>query len=269
MTDYYSTLGVARDANADEIKRAYRKLAGQHHPDREGGDKAKFQQIQEAYATLGDEQKRAQYNSPQPEGFHFEFGGPQGFDFENIFSMFGQRFQGGGPRPGGPQYARSQSTRMSLWVKIEDVASGGKRAVNVGTQHGTMTIEIEIPLGINDGDHVQYAGIGPQGTDLIVQFRIHPNPKWARNGLNLTTEHSVPVWDCILGGAIPITDILGNQIMLTLPARTQPGSLLRLKGKGLPDRSGQVGDLLVRIQARIPEYIDPDLIEKIRTVHTK
>jgi curved DNA-binding protein len=267
MTDYYQTLGVHRGASPEEIKKAYRKLAGQHHPDREGGDKAKFQQLQEAYNTLSDDSKRAQYDNPN-QGFHFEFGGPQGFDFENIFSMFGQRFTGG-PRPGGQQYARAQSTRMSLWVKIEDVASGGKRTVNVGTQTGTMTIEIDIPLGINDGDHVQYGGIGPQGTDLIVQFRIHPNPKWQRNGLQLTTEHNVSIWDCILGGDIPLNDILGNQLMITIPPRTQPGSLMRLKGKGLPDRHGQVGDLLVRIQARIPEYIEPELIDQIKSIHQK
>lgn len=268
MTDYYQTLGIERGASADDIKKAYRRMAAKHHPDREGGDKAKFQTIQEAYAVLGDDVKRTQYDNPN-QGFSFEFGGPQGFDFDSIFSMFGQRFQQGGPRPGTNQQSRPQHTRMSLWVKLEDVASGGKRTVNVGTQHGTMTIEIDIPLGINDGDHVQYAGIGPQGTDLVIQYRIHPTPKWNRNGLNLTTEHIVSIWDCITGSDIPLTDILGNQLMLTLPARTQPGSLLRLKGKGLIDRNGQVGDLLVRVQARIPDYIDPTLIDQIKSIHQK
>jgi DnaJ-class molecular chaperone len=269
MTDHYATLGVDRGATPDDIKRAYRRMASINHPDK-GGDKNKFQEIQKAYETLSDPNSRAQYDSPQPQGFSFEFGGgPNGFDFDNIFSMFGQRFNNGGPRPGGPQYARSHSTRMSLWVKIEDVAAGGKRTVNVGTQHGTMTIEIDIPLGINDGDHVQYLGIGPQGTDLVVQFRIHPNPKWNRNGLNLTTDQSVSIWDCILGGDIPIVDILGNQISLSIPARTQPGSLLRLRGKGLTDRNNQTGDLLVRIQARIPEFIDAAVIDQIKLLHKK
>lgn len=268
MTDYYSILGVARGADADEIKRAYRRLAGQHHPDREGGDKAKFQQIQEAYATLSDNQKRAQYDSPQSQGFHFEFGGqPGGFDFDSIFSMFGQRFQQG--HPAHAQQARPTQTRISLWVRLEDVAAGGKQTVALGTQHGTMNIEIEIPFGINDGDHVQYARIGPNGTDLIISYRIHANAKWSRNGLNLTVDHPVSVWDCLIGGETTVTDILGNNLTLTIPALTQPGSLLRLKGRGMAARQGPAGDLLVRIVARMPNSIDPVLAEQIRTIAQK
>ena len=90
MSDHYSTLGVAKTATQDEIKKAYRKLASQHHPDK-GGDTKKFQDIQTAYETLGDEQKRSQYDSPQPQGVHFEFGGPGGFDLGSIFNMFGAR----------------------------------------------------------------------------------------------------------------------------------------------------------------------------------
>ena len=267
MSDYYQTLGVQRNATPDEIKKAYRKLAGQHHPDKDGGDKHKFQEIQKAYEALSDPNKRAQYDNPMPQGFHFEFGGDgAGFDFNNIFSMFGQQFRGG-PQPGrGP---RQQFTRMSLWVTLQDIASGGKRAVNVGTQHGTSTIEIEIPLGINDGDNVQYAGIGPGGTDLIVNFRIHNNPKWQRNGLNLTTDHQVSIWDCLVGGETEIRDILNNPISITIPPCSQPGGLLRLKGRGLAPRQGTPGDLLVRLQAKMPSSIDPELAELIKQQQKK
>jgi len=270
MTDYYSTLGVQRNATPDEIKKAYRKLAGLHHPDKEGGDKLKFQEIQKAYEILGDDSKRGQYDNPNQGGFHFEFNGAPGggFDFNNIFSMFGQQFQHGGPQPGG-QRQRQQFTRMSLWVTLQDVASGGKRAVNVGTQHGTSTIEIEIPLGINDGDNVQYSGIGPGGTDLIVNFRIHNNPKWQRNGLNLTVDHQISIWDCLVGGETEIKDILGNPISITIPPCSQPGGLLRLKGRGLAPRSGTPGDLLVRLQARMPASIDSDLAERIKQEQKK
>ena len=262
--DHYSTLGVQRNATPEEIKKAYRKLASTHHPDK-GGDKAKFQAIQQAYDALSDPQSRAQYDNPQPQGFHFEFGGgPSGFDFESIFGMFGQNFRNGQPHPGSQR--RQQHTRMSLWIKLEDVAQGGTRAVNVGTQHGSMAIEIEIPLGINDGDNVQYAGIGPGGTDLIVNYRIHPNPKWHRNGLHLSTDHIVSVWDCLVGGETEIKDILGNQITLTVPPLTQPNSLLRLKGRGLASRDGQQGDLLIRIQARMPSSISPELTEQIKAL---
>ena len=263
MTDYYSILGVPRTASADEIKKAYRKLAGQHHPDKTGGDKAKFQEIQNAYETLGDAGKRAQYDTPAPQGFSFEFGGPGGFDLNSIFNMFGQQVHQPGARQG------KQHTRMSLWVTLADVARGGSRPVSIGTQHGTQTVEIEIPFGINDGDNVQYANIGPGNSDLIINFRIHPNPKWHRNNLNLTTEHSVSIWDCIVGGATEIQDILGNQISLTIPPLTQPGSLLRLKGRGLTARQGVPGDLLVKIQGRMPSYIEPELIEQIKQLQKK
>jgi len=270
MSDFYSTLGVDRGATPDEIKRAYRRAASAHHPDK-GGDKNKFQEIEEAYRTLSDPQKRQQYDNPAPQGFSFEFGpggvGPGGFDFSSIFDMFGARFQPG--HPAHPQQQRQHQTRMSLWIRLEDVAQGGRRPVTIGTQHGTMTVEIDIPLGINDGDHVQYAKIGPNNTDLIVNFRIHPHPKWQRNGLNLMVEHPVSVWDCLTGGETQVTDILGNQLALTIPQLTQPNSLLRLKGRGLPNRQGPAGDLLVKINARMPSFIDPKLVEQIKLYQKK
>jgi curved DNA-binding protein len=132
-----------------------------------------------------------------------------------------------------------------------------------------MTIEIEIPLGINDGDNVQYSGIGPGGTDLIVNFRIHPNPRWQRNGLHLSTEHQVSIWDCIVGGETTVSDILGNQLTLTIPPGTNPGSTLRLKGRGLTAKNNHPGDLLVRIISRIPADIPAELIEQIKLVQKK
>jgi DnaJ-class molecular chaperone len=153
--------------------------------------------------------------------------------------------------------------RMSLWVTLVDVARGGHRTVSIGTQHGSQAVEIEIPLGINDGDTVQYPGLAPGSTDLIVTYRIHPDPKWLRQGNNITTEHTVTIWDCILGGTVEIRDLLGTQLSLSIPARTQPGTVLRLRGRGMPARHAQSGDLFVRIQARIPDEIDPELMSQI------
>jgi len=263
--DHYSTLGVNKDASPDDIKRAYRKLASQHHPDK-GGDKAAFQKVQQAYETLSDPNKRQQYDNPQPQGFQFDFGGgnPQGFDFSNIFEMFGARFN-----HGHPQQPRQHQTRMSLWIKLEDVATGGRRPVAIGTQQGTQTIDIDIPFGINDVHHVQNAGLGPNKTDLIIQYRIHPNPKWHRNGLHLTVDHQVSIYDCLVGGETTLTDIAGNQITVTIPPLTNPGSLLRLKGRGLPGRQTPPGDLLVRIQTRMPRELDPNLVEMIKSIQNK
>jgi curved DNA-binding protein len=261
--DYYHLLGVTREADSAEIKRAYRRLASQHHPDK-GGDKVKFQEIQSAYDTLSDPQKRAMYDNPvrNPGGFQFDVNGA-GFDFESIFDMFGARFNSGR----APQ--RQTVTRISLWIQLEDVAKGGKRPITLGTQHGTMTIEIEIPAGINDGDNVQYARLGPNSTDLVINYRIHPHPKWQRSGLNLTVDHSIDIFDLVTGGETTVADILGNQLTLQIPELTQPGSFLRLKGRGLPGRNTVPGDLLVRVQGRMPSYVDNKIIDAIKEFHKK
>lgn len=263
MKNHYQTLGVDRGASADEIKRAYRKLASQHHPDR-GGDTRTFQDIQTAYDTLSDPQRRAAYDNPM-DGIHFGagFAGGQPFNFDTIFDIFGTRFQ-----HAGFQQQRAQA-RMTLWITLADVARGGKQTVTVGTTHGTQAVEIEIPMGIEDGNTVQYPGLAPGGADLIVQFRIHAHPGWQRQGLNLILEQSVMVWDCILGGEMIIRDLLNNQLTVSVPPRTQPGTMMRLRGKGLASRHGQPGDLFVRIQVIIPNAIDDELLTMIQNKHLK
>jgi DnaJ-class molecular chaperone len=254
MNDHYATLGVARTASADEIKRAFRKLASQHHPDK-GGDTKKFQEIQAAYETLGDEQKRAAYNNPRPPHPFNSSGSHQNFDFNEIFNMFGAKFQ-------QPQQ-RSQA-RMTLWITIQDVAAPGPRVVAMGTNTGTHNIEINIPNGITDGDNVQYPNLGPNKQDLVVTFRIHPDRAWQRASNNVHTEITVSMWKLITGGDMPMLDIRGNRIEISIPANTQPGSMLRARGRGLPDRNGQLGDMLVRVQARLPARISPELMAAIQ-----
>jgi molecular chaperone DnaJ len=256
MQNPYQTLGVDRDADSDTIKRAYRKLASQHHPDR-GGDTKTFQEIQVAYDILSNPQRRAAHDNP---GFGGGFRADAPFDFQTIFDIFGTRFQ-----QAGSQQQRRQQARMSLWITLNDVATGGLRAISVGTQQGTHAMEIEIPQGINDGDSVQYPGSGPVANmDLIITYRIHPDARFNRTGLNLQSEHAVDIWDLIIGGSARVRDILGNELDITIPARTQPGTTVRLRGRGLTDRKGNQGDLLVRLQARIPEVIDSELLELIQ-----
>ena len=264
MKNHYQTLGVERTASADEIKRAYRKLAGQHHPDK-GGDTKTFQEIQTAYDVLGNAQKRAEYDNPQMGGMHFGGGvGGHPFNFDSIFDIFGARFQ-----HSGQQHHQRAQARMTLWVTLTEVAQGSRKTVSVGSHQGTHAIDIEVPVGLNDGDSVQYAGMAPGGADLIIQFRIHQTPQWQRQGQNLFTDQNVTVWDCILGIDVPIRDILGNQLSLTIPPRTQPGTVLRLRGRGLPHHQGATGDLLVRIQATIPDQIDDDLLNLIEQKRPK
>jgi DnaJ-class molecular chaperone len=256
MINYYQTLGVDRDATPDQVKRAYRKLASQHHPDK-GGDKNKFQEIEEAYRTLSDPQKRAMHDNPGFGSQHGGFGSQGPFDFESIFNIFGTRFQ-------HPGQQRRQQARMSLWITLRDVAQGGSKTISVGTPQGTHAVEIEIPLAINDGDSVHYAGIGPGGMDLVISFRIHPDPQWLRQDLNLSIELTVSVWDLITGGETTLRDLLGNTLSLTVPPKTQPGTMFRLRGRGLSSRAGNSGDILVKLQARIPDSISPELLDLIR-----
>jgi DnaJ-class molecular chaperone len=260
MTDYYAALGVPRTATADDIKKAFRRLASQHHPDK-GGDTQKFQAIQQAYATLGDEQKRAEYDNPRPQfsGFQGFHGTPGGVNINDIFGqMFGQQFAQ------QHQHPRRSHVRMTLWIKLLDVATGGKRTVSLGTQAGVSAVEIEIPLGINDGDNVHYEGIGPGGSDLVVTFRISPDQTWQRDGLNLTQEVRIDIWNLILGGDLTIDTLTGKTLSTRVPARTQPGTVLRLKSQGLRDRAGQTGDIMVRVQAQIPDDIPSEIIDTIQ-----
>ena len=256
MPDHYAALGVARTATADEIKKAFRKLASKNHPDK-GGDTQKFQEIQAAYDTLGDAAKRQQYDNPQPQ-FN-NFGGPSfntNFDFNTIFDMFGARFQ----QPQRPP----QHSRMTLWITLQDVAHPGPRTVSMGTQTGTHNVQVNIPNGIEDGDNVKYDNLAPGSQDLVITYRIHPNPRWQRNGATLITEVPASFWCLVAGGDIAVTDILGNHLALTVPPNTAPGTLLRARGRGLPDRSGNRGDMLVRLQATLPAAVSPELMSAIK-----
>ena len=259
MKDYYNILGINRTADADEIKRAYRKLASLHHPDK-GGDTARFQEIQEAYATLSDPAKRQQYDNPSTQ-FNFNNGfGPQ-FNFDEIFNIFGADLRG----------QRRSAPRMNLWISLADVMTGGPRTLSLQTNNSIANVEISIPKGINDGDTVRYPGIAPGGQDLIINYRIKPDPNWRHEGLNIITESTVDIWDLVIGSELTVVDILGNQLSLRIPPETQPGAMLRVRGRGLPARSmpgdrpaGLSGDLLIRLHARINGPVHQDIIDAIR-----
>ncbi len=250
MTDHYATLGVAKTATADEIKRAYRRLASQHHPDK-GGDTAVFQRVEEAYRVLSDPGQRQRYDNPPPNfgGFGFQ----QGHNIHDIFNqMFGQH----------PQ--RRGHIRMTIWIDLLDAVQGSTRTVQLGTAQGSNTVEIAIPRGIDDGDTVQYGGIGPGGLDLLVQFKIKSLPAWRREGLNLHTEIRVSIWRLITGGEITVTTLRGSELTVKVPPMTQPNTVMRLRGHGVHDRSGQQGDVMVRLMAEIPPNIPAEVLAAIQ-----
>jgi curved DNA-binding protein len=257
MTDYYQTLGVQRNATDDEIKRAYRKAAMKHHPDR-GGDQVQFQAIQEAYATLSDPQKRQQYDNPQVRinvngnPFH---GGSAPFDFDSIFEMFGARVH---PR----QQARQQHhQRVSIWIPLIDAVTGGARTVSVGTPQGNITLEITIPPGIQDNENVRYPGLAPGGHDLVVNYRVHGHPEWQRNGQDLYCERPVDFWDLITGTDLKLRDIQGRDLVLIVPPQTRPGTMLRGRGRGISRAGHNTGDLIVKLQAVLPTDIPNEILE--------
>jgi DnaJ-class molecular chaperone len=260
MTDYYAALGVSRTATAADIKQAFRKLASQHHPDK-GGDTKKFQEIQAAYAVLGDEQKRAEYDNPRPQMHQAGFGGGPNFNFNDIFEMFGARFT---EHP-VHQAQRQSSSRVQIWISLEDAAKGGPRMIGIATNQGHNTVEIVIPAGIEDGDNVRYGGIGPGGSDIVVLYRIQPSANWQRQGADVTTDLVIPLWDLILGKSIAIDTVSGTTVEVTIAPGTQPGTVLRVRGYGMPRKqSTQRGDMMIKIQTRLPDTIPEDVKERIR-----
>jgi curved DNA-binding protein len=255
VKDYYKILGVDRSASSDAIKQAYRRLASKHHPDK-GGDKAVFQEIQEAYNVLGDTNQRQIYDNPMHAAGHPHF------NFDSIFDMFGVNIHQG---------VRRQVPRISLWVGLRDVALGGPRTLAVQTETQVHNIEIDIPPGIRDGDTIRYPGLAPGNQDLVVIFRIRPEPGWQRDGTNLIIEKKISIWDLVLGTELPVSDITGAELVLTVPPETQPGSYLRLRGRGLPSRqlpgdrpNAPPGDLMVKIEAFVPKNTPDEVIESIR-----
>lgn len=256
--DHYSTLGIDRSATAEDIKQAYRRMAARHHPDR-GGDTAKFQEIEQAYRILSDPGSRAAYDNPQPDFSGFPGFNGRGFDFDSIFDMFGARFHAN---------ARPQA-RIQLYLNLVDVLETKKQIIQVNTPQGSQAIEITIPRGIEDGDTMQFPGIAPGGMDLIVIFRIRPNEHWTRRGNNLITEIRINFFELIAGCTVPIRDLRGEKIDFEVPAMTRPDQQLRLRGQGLPDRNGQMGDILIKLNATLPEDIPDELLESIRQLVAK
>lgn len=255
MTDHYKTLGVQRSATADDIKRAYRKLAMKHHPDR-GGNEAEFKKIEEAYRVLSDPQQRQEYDNPHVRvntGNPFHPGGAA-FDFDTIFEMFGARMHPG-------QRAQPRVQRITIWISLADAVVGGSRPVSVATPTGANTIELRIPPGIQDNENVRYPGLAPGGMDLIVNWRVHPDAVWHREGPDLWGQRDIDFWDLIMGTEITVRDITGRELQLTVPPRCRPGTVLRARGRGISREGHNTGDLMIRLNAVLPQNIPEEIID--------
>jgi curved DNA-binding protein len=255
--DHYATLGVNKEATPDEIKKAYRKLASQHHPDK-GGDTTKFQEIQTAYDILSDPQKRQMYDNPQPQGF------PGGFQMHmgpgmDINDLFGQIF-GGGQQPFGNH---RQVMRTQIRVSLLEAYTGSNQVLKINTHQGVKVIDIVVPKGVQSGQQIRYDNIIPNAT-LLVEFLVLPNLKYERNGNNLYANHSISVLDLIVGTKFEFMTISNKIVEVNVPPKTQPYMQLKLTGQGMPiGNSGQYGDQLILLKPFIPDNIDTEIVDAI------
>ena len=269
--DYYSTLGVNKGANAEEIKKAYRSLAMKHHPDR-GGDQARFQKIQEAYATLSDDQKRQEYDfgqqNPGGQQFHFHSGNNP---FGDVFNQFG--FGGGFGGPFGFQQRRPQNSTVAITIEItlEEAFTGKTLDAEIQLSNGKKKlINVEIPAGVDTNSQIRYQAMGedtipgmPPG-DLIINIRIRPHAIFKRENNNLIFEKSLSVWDAILGTDITFHTLDGRQLSVAVPPGSQPETMMMCKNEGMRDvHGGQRGNLYVKLKIQIPKNLTDAQKQKI------
>ena len=260
MADYYSTLGINKTAGQDEIKKAYRRLASQHHPDK-GGDTAKFQQIEEAYRILSDPEKRQQYDNPAPQGFQQFVGMPPGFE-----DMMSQMFGGGGfgdifGRQRYQQPQRNRTLNIQTTITLEEAFYGKDLIATLGLPSGReQMIEVKIPAGVQDGTVLRLSQMGddtlqnvPRG-DIHLTVNISAHNVLQRQGDDLVLELDVNCIDAILGKTFFIDTIDKKTLELSLKAGTQHGQIMAANGYGMPKMNDNRfrGRLLIVINIKIP-----------------
>lgn len=295
--DYYKVLGVDRKATQDEIKKTYRKLAMKYHPDQNRGNKQaeeKFKDINEAYEVLGDANKREKYDQlgssysqwqqtggnpgnfnwndwvsrqPQSQGRQVNMG-----DFSDAFGGFSDFFSaifggmGGGMNTATRQKARPQVIEQGVQITLEEAYRGTQRIFQIGDRR----IEVKIPAGAITGTKVRMSGAVPTSTggrgDLHLVVEVLPNDQFSIEGSNLTTEVKVDLYTAVLGGTANVRTMSGD-VVLTIPAGTQPGQKIRLSGRGMPKlkEPNTHGDLFAVIRVDIPRKLN----EKQRKLFTE
>jgi len=272
--DYYSTLGVSKNASDKELKQAYKKASMQHHPDR-GGDEAKFKQINEAYSTLKDPQKRGMYDHQQNGGgqaFNFNTGG-----FEEAMrqanaqygNMFGQGFANRTPR--------NQDIHVRADITLADVITGKSVVIQYRTQTGRIEkVTVDIPRGAKHGDTVRYQGLGDDGHpryprgDLHVKINVKKIRNWERDKDNLITKNVINVFDLLLGCVIIVKTLEGKQVKVTIPKGTRIGQVFSVPGYGVPNlQTGRRGNLYVEVDANIPVINDEVILRELTNLKNK
>ena len=275
MADAYTVLGVARGASDEEIKRAYRKLASQNHPDK-GGDTAKFQEIQSAYDTLADPQKRAEHDNPNPfgqhghpgnSGFEFHFGGGHPQD---IFAQFFQQAGFGGRNPFQQQQhqpRRNKDLRVQLSVSLASTLDQQRKTISVQTTKGDRyNVDVDIPRGVNSGTTIKYAQLGDNffdtltRGDLYVIINVENDERFELHGINVILNLEIDSIDAMTGMDKTIQGVDGKEYNIKIPQACQFGSKFGLQGQGLYQMNTMHrGDLIVNVIVKTPTLTEAQL----------
>lgn len=284
--DYYKILGVSRSASADEIKKAYRKLAREFHPDKNKskGAEEKFKEANEANEVLSDPEKRKAYDTlganwkagsgfTPPPGWNRDFGGfggaggpgAAGGGFSDFFStLFGNAGPGmggmGGMGGGGrfqfedeeDRFHRAPASRAKIEITLEDSFHGGTRQVVLGDGR---TLNVRVPKGITAGQTIRLAEQGPRGSDLLLEVDFAAHPHFKAEGRDIRVTVKLAPWEAALGAKVPVPT-LGGTVELNVPAGTQSGRKLRLKGRGLPGATPGDQTVALQIVAPVPRNDD-------------
>jgi curved DNA-binding protein len=276
--DYYQTLGVPKNASEADIKRAYRKLARNYHPDRNPGDKKaedRLKAINEAYEVLGDPEKRRKYDQlgSRYQEWQRMGGDPRGFDWGqaggvNVDDLFGGGFSdfftsifGGGAGRGRRANVRGRDVEQNVDVSLEEAFHGA----TLSFQKNGRQLEVKIPPGVKTGSKVRVAGEGGAGLggapggDLYLVVNVRPHPRFKREGDDLSVEQPVDLYTALLGGETAVPTLDGT-LSLKIPPETQDGRTFKLRGQGMPHlRDPQTrGDLLVKVHVHIPQNLSPE-----------
>lgn len=287
--DYYKTLGVDKNASQEAIQRAYRKLARKYHPDINKARDAeeKFKQINEAYEVLGDPEKRTKYDqvgSSWNSGFesycpagdetaHFSFSSGEPGQFSDFFqNLFGGSWNFGEDNElwgGGVRRRRGRDREARLDISLDEAYHGARKnlemeqietGVDGRPQKAVKSYEVTIPPGVTEGSLIRLPGQGGSGSggaeagDLYLRIHILPDPRFTVNGYDLATNVNIAPWEAALGAKVPVATIDGR-INLNIPAGTQSGWTMRVRGKGMPVSSGIHGDLLVTVRIVVPTHL--------------
>ncbi len=281
-TDYYAVLGVQSDASEKEIKKAYRKLAQQYHPDTNAGDAAaesRFKEVSEAYEVIGDAEVRKEYDHIREMGYFV--GGPGGGQqYVRVEDLMGGARTGGSPfdllgglgdlfgRQVGSRPRPGDDLTAEMHLSFHDAVSGTTRQLSVNGQ----TVKVKIPKGVGDGARIRVRGKGGPGRnggaagDLYVKVRVADHPIFGRNGRHLTIEVPITFIEATLGAEIDVPTLDGK-VRLRIPAGTQTGKTFRVRDRGVEDAKGESGDLLVTVAVTVPEQLSEegrDLLQQFR-----